>query len=56
MLSSSNLVSGPTAKVVNFLAHLLSRYQSHLLSAFNSALISVHDRIDNVEVGKHNGN
>ena len=50
----SNPVSGPVAEVTKFLAYLFQQgYQSRSLNAYRSAISSVHDRVDDVEVGKY---
>ena len=47
-------VSGPVSDVVNFLADLHSQgYQTSSLNAYRSAISSVHDRVDDMDVGKH---
>ena len=47
-------ISGPVFDVANFLAELHSQgYQTSSLNAYRSAISSVHDRIDDMDVGKH---
>ena len=47
-------ISGPASDVANFLADLHSQgYQTSSLNAYRSAISSVHDKVDDVEVGKH---
>jgi len=47
-------VSGPISDVANFLADLHAQgYQTNSLNAYRSAISSVHDRVDNMDVGKH---
>ena len=47
-------ISGPASDVANFLAELHSQgYQTNSLNAYRSAISSVHDKVDDVEVGKH---
>ena len=47
-------ISGPISDVANFLANLHSQgYQTSSLNAYRSAISSVHDRVDDVDVGKH---
>ena len=47
-------ISGPISDVANFLADLHSQgYQTSSLNAYRSAISSVHDRVDDVDVGKH---
>ena len=49
-----NLVSGPISDVANFLADLHAQgYQTSSLNAYRSAISSVHDRVDDMDVGKH---
>ena len=50
----SDPISGPVSEVANFLADLHREgYQSSSLNVFRSAISSVHDKVDDVEVGKH---
>jgi len=47
-------ISGPISAVANFLADLHSQgYQTNSLNAYRSAISSVHDRVDDMDVGKH---
>ena len=47
-------VSGPISDVANFLADLHAQgYQTSSLNAYRSAISSVHDRVDDMDVGKH---
>ena len=47
-------ISGPVSDVANFLADLHSQgYQTSSLNAYRSAISSVHDRVDDTDVGKH---
>jgi len=47
-------ISGPASDVANFLAELHSQgYQTNSLNAYRSAISSVHDKVDDVDVGKH---
>ena len=47
-------ISGPISDVVNFLADLHSQgYQTNSLNAYRSAISSVHDKVDDMDVGKH---
>ena len=47
-------ISGPSSDIANFLADLCSQgYQTNSLNAYRSAISSVHDKVDDVEVGKH---
>ena len=44
----------PVSAVANFLADLHSQgYQTNSLNAYTSAISSVHDRVDDMDVGKH---
>ena len=47
-------ISGPISDVINFLADLHSQgYQTNSLNAYRSAISSVHDKVDDMDVGKH---
>ena len=47
-------ISGPISEVANFLADLHSQgYQTSFLNAYQFAISSVHDRVDDMDVGKH---
>ena len=47
-------ISGPVSDVANFLADLHSQgYQTSSLNAYQSAISSVHDRVDDTDMGKH---
>ena len=47
-------ISGPISNVVNFLADLHSQgYQANSLNAYRSAISSAHDKVDEMDVGKH---
>ena len=47
-------VSGPISNVANFLADLHAQgYQTNSLNAYRSAISSVHDKVDDMDVGKH---
>ena len=47
-------ISGPISEVVNFLADLHSQgYQISSLNAYWSTISSIHDRVDDMDVGKH---
>ena len=47
-------VSGSISDVANFLADLHTQgYQTNSLNAYRSAIFTVHDRVDDVDVGKH---
>ena len=51
---SCDPISGPASDIANFLADLHSQgYQTNSLNACRSAISSVHDKVDDVEVGKH---
>jgi len=50
----SDPVSGPISEVVNFPAHLFKEgYQYRSLNAYRSAISSVHEKVDEYEVGQH---
>ena len=50
----SDPISGPVSEVANVLADLHEEgYQSSSLNVFRSAILSVHDKVDGVEIGKH---
>ena len=45
-------ISGPISDVINFLADLHSQgYQTNSLNAYRSAISSVHDKVDDIDVG-----
>ena len=47
-------ISGPISDVANFLADLHGKgYQTSSLNAYRSAISSVHDKVDDMDVGKH---
>ena len=47
-------VSGPISDVANFLVDLhYQGYQTNSLNAYQSAISSVHDKVDDMDVGKH---
>ena len=47
-------VSGPISDVANFLAELHAQgYQTSSLNSYRSAISSVHDKVDDMDVGKH---
>ena len=47
-------IPGPDSVVANFLANLHSQgYQTNSLNAYRSAISNVHDRVDDMDVGKH---
>ena len=47
-------VSGPISDVANFLADLHTQgYQTNSLNAYRSAISTMHDRVDDMDVGKH---
>ena len=47
-------ISGPISDVINFLADLHSQgYQTNFLNAYRLAISSVHDKVDDMDVGKH---
>ena len=51
---SCDPISGPASDVANFLAELHSQgYQTNSLNAYRSAISSVHDKVDDVDMGKH---
>lgn len=49
-----NPIRDPIADALNFLAELFEQgYQYPLLNTYRSAIFMVHEKIDDVEVGKH---
>ena len=49
-----NPISGPVADIANFLAELFQQgYKYRSLNSYRSAISSVHEKVDNEEVGKH---
>ena len=47
-------ISGPISDVANFLADLHAKgYQTSSLNAYRSAISSVHDKMDDMDVGRH---
>ena len=50
----SDPFSGPVSEVANFLAYLHGEgYQYDSVNTYRSAILSVHDKVDGVDVGQH---